>query len=150
MMGIAQKVARDFTDAVRARGQSYHAKGRVSLISAVPDAVTAKVRGTAQYRVRLRIRGGKLYASCTCPYFGPTGEPCKHLWATILMADSRALLSAAPVRPLRLVSDLSRRQREANGPPVAPTPGVPHGYPQPQQPQRPHGKHRGRSAGPGR
>jgi SNF2-related domain/Helicase conserved C-terminal domain/SWIM zinc finger len=151
-MGIAQKVARDFADAVRARGQSYHAKGRVSLISSMPDAVTARVRGTAQYRVKLRIRGINLFASCTCPYFGPTGEPCKHLWATILMADSRSLLSAAPVRPLRLVSDLPRRQREGNGPVVGPAVGparLPgpgsHAQGRPQSP-----KQRGRGTGPGR
>src|SRR5580704_8159726 len=136
-MGIAQKVARDFADAVRARGQSYHAKGRVSLISAVPGAVTAKVRGTPQYRVKLRIRGAKLYGSCTCPYFGPTGEPCKHLWATILMTDARALLSAAPVRPLRLVPDLSRRQRDGN---VLPPPVDGQGQPYPPQAHPPQSR----------
>ncbi len=35
MMGIAQKVSRDFSDAVRSRGQSYFAKGRVVVTAAV-------------------------------------------------------------------------------------------------------------------
>ena len=56
-MGIAQKVARNFSDAVRSRGQSYFSKGRVSLISAKPNEVVAKVRGTTKYRVRVRLRG---------------------------------------------------------------------------------------------
>src|SRR3954462_7102665 len=109
MMGIAQKISRTFTDAVRSRGQSYFAKGRVIVSAAVAGEVIAKVRGTAKYRVRLRIRGTKLHVSCTCPYFTPTGDPCKHIWATVLVADARNLLQAPPVRPLKLVSDLPRR-----------------------------------------
>jgi superfamily II DNA or RNA helicase len=110
-MGIAQKVACEFSDAVRARGQSYLVKGRVSLIAAAPDALMARVRGTESYRVRLRMRSGKLFASCTCPYYGTNGEPCKHLWATILLADARALLPPTPGRPLRLITELPKRQR---------------------------------------
>ena len=87
MMGIAQKFSRVFSDAVRSRGQSYFAKGRVAFTAAKVGEVMARVRGTAKYRVRLRVRGGKLHVSCTCPYFGPQGEPCKHIWASILMAD---------------------------------------------------------------
>src|SRR5947199_8366582 len=100
MMGIAQKVARDFADGVRSRGQSYFAKGRVSILRAAPGEVAAKVRGTTAYKVRLKLRGVRLLASCTCPYFSPTGVPCKHLWATVLAADARGLLPSPPVRPL--------------------------------------------------
>src|SRR5262245_20971503 len=99
MMGIAQKVSRDFSDSVRARGQSYFSKGQVAIAATKPGEVTARVRGTTKYRVRLRVRGSKLHASCTCPYFVPSGEPCKHLWATILLADTRGLLVSPPVRP---------------------------------------------------
>jgi len=113
MMGIAQKVSRDFHDAVRSRGQSYFAKGRVVITGTTAGEVVARVRGTAKYRVRLRLRGGKLHVTCSCPYFTPTGDPCKHLWATILMADSRGLLPSAPARPLVLVSDPPRRPAEA-------------------------------------
>src|SRR5436305_15158654 len=82
MMGIAQKVAREFSDAVRSRGQSYFAKGRVAITASSAGEVVAKVKGTEKYKVRLRLRGIKLIASCSCPYFGPAGAPCKHLWAT--------------------------------------------------------------------
>lgn len=126
-MGIAQKVSREFSDAVRSRGQSYFAKGRVAISAAAPGEVIARVRGTAKYRVRLRIRGAKLHASCTCPYFGPSGEPCKHIWATVLLADSRGLLQAPPVRPLKLVSDQPRRA-SGTGPGTGPGAEVqPHG-----------------------
>src|SRR5271157_2425038 len=109
MMGIAQKVARNFNDAVRSRGQSYFVKGRVTVMAARPGEVVAKVRGTSKYRVRLRMRGSKLLASCTCPYFSPQGEPCKHLWATLLLADSRGFLQTAPSFAVRFVPELPRR-----------------------------------------
>src|SRR5271165_4867620 len=114
-MGIAQKVARNFSDAVRSRGQSYFSKGRVTMMSAKPNEVVAKVRGTTKYRVRVRLRGAKLLTSCTCPYFSPQGEPCKHLWATLLLADSRGLLQTAPSFVVRLVPEPARRGPASEG-----------------------------------
>src|SRR5439155_434766 len=110
MMGIAQKVARDFTEGVRSRGQSYFTKGRVVILSTAVDEVVTKVRGTTHYRVRLRMRGGRLLASCTCPYFGPTGAPCKHIWASVLAVDARSLLYSPPIRPLTLVAVPSKKK----------------------------------------
>jgi len=109
MMGITQKVARNFSDAVRSRGQAYFSKGRVSLMSGKPNEVVARVRGTAKYRVRARLRGARLLASCSCPYFGPQGEPCKHLWATLLLADARNHLQSPPEMPVRLVAEAPRQ-----------------------------------------
>ncbi len=129
-MGIAQKVSREFADGVRSRGQSYFAKGRVAISSAkAGEIVVAKVKGTEPYKVKLRVRGGRLHASCTCPYFGPEGEPCKHLWATILAADAKGLLQAAPVRPLRLVPDVryhvQQQQQQALDEGLPPPPALP-------------------------
>ena len=121
MIGIAQKVARNFSDAVRSRGQSYFVKGRVSVMAAKAGEVVAKVRGTSKYRVRLRMRGSKLLASCTCPYFSPQGEPCKHLWATLLLAEARGLLQSAPVFPVQLGAG-------------KPTPVINGGLPDPKNP----------------
>ncbi len=150
-MGIAQKVSREFADGVRARGQSYFAKGRVAVTSAkAGEIVVAKVRGTEAYKVKLRVRGTRLHASCTCPYFGPEGEPCKHLWATILAADAKGLLQAVPVRPLKLVPDVRFHIQQQppghspqgpppeNGPPPGPGPSPylgppPYGPPSPPQ-----------------
>ena len=132
MMGIAQKVAREFADGVRSRGQSYFAKGRVAITSAkAGEIVAAKVRGTETYKVKLRLRGNRLSASCTCPYFGPDGEPCKHLWATILATDARAILVTPPDRPLKLLVDVryhiqllqAQQQAEAEAQAQGQTPG---------------------------
>src|SRR5262249_54736560 len=122
MMGIAQKVARNFSDAVRSRGQSYFVKGRVTVIAARAGEVIARVRGTSKYRVRVRLRGSKLLASCTCPYFNPQGEPCKHLWATLLLAEARGLLQSPPVFPVHLVTESPRQaSHEGLGEPRAST-----------------------------
>ncbi len=131
-MGIAQKVARQFADGVRSRGRSYFDKGRVVVTSAkAGQIVVAKVRGTDAYKVKLRLRNGKLHASCTCLYFGPQGEPCKHIWATVLVADARQLLPWPPNRPLRLIPDV-RHFQPNNGPSPsghAPSQGPPYpGY----------------------
>jgi len=130
MMGIAQKVAREFSDAVRSRGQSYFAKNRVVITASSAGEVVARVRGTEKYKVRLRLRGIKLVATCSCPYFGPAGAPCKHLWATVLAADARGLLAAAPARHLRLVTGPA----PGHDPNQGPAPGQP-----PHQQQRPDG-----------
>lgn len=106
-MGIAQKVSREFAEGVLARGQIYFSKGKVTITSSKPgEVVVAKVRGTETYKVRLRLRQNQLHASCTCPFFGPQGEPCKHIWATILATDARGLMPVAPVRPMRLIADM--------------------------------------------
>ena len=124
MMGIAQKVARNFSDAVRSRGQSYFVKGRVTLMTARAGEVVARVRGTSKYRVRVRLRGSKLLASCTCPYFSPQGEPCKHLWATLLLAEARGLLQSAPVFPVHLVTESPRRASVEGSPENKISPGA--------------------------
>jgi len=123
-MGIAQKLVRNFNDAVRVRGQAYFAKGRVSLLAAKANEVVARVRGTTKYRVRLRLRGTRLLASCNCPYFSPQGDPCKHLWATLLLAESRGLLQTPPLVPVKLVSEAPRQP--PSGAPGA-SPGTPLG-----------------------
>src|SRR3712207_7013975 len=52
---------------VRDRGRSYFDRGRVQITSAkAGEIAVAKVRGTEPYRVKLRVRGGRLHASCTC------------------------------------------------------------------------------------
>ena len=126
-MGIAQKVARRFSDAVRSRGQSYFVKGRVTVITARAGEIVTRVRGTAKYRVRLRMRGSKLLASCTCPYFKPQGEPCKHLWATLLLAEGRGLLQSPPVFPVHLVTESPRCSIAAGSPEVGGKSGLEQG-----------------------
>jgi len=60
-----------------ARGEGYFASGQVRAIAEHEDAVTAKVLGTREYRVKLWVADGDLEFSCTCPV-GTDGAFCKH------------------------------------------------------------------------
>ena len=59
------------------RGEDYFASGQVRALAEHEGTVTAKVRGTREYRVKLWIEGGHLEYSCTCPV-GTDGAFCKH------------------------------------------------------------------------
>ena len=75
-----------FSEASRSRGVRYAAQGRVTIADATHDWLAADVRGTEVYEVEIHDEGAALHASCTCPHFAGSGVPCKHLWATLLVA----------------------------------------------------------------
>ena len=76
---------------VRERGRQYFQTGKVQIVSAGPEVVEAAVSGSEEYRVSLRREEANLWVFCTCAFF-ETGEPCKHVWATVLAADERKAL----------------------------------------------------------
>jgi superfamily II DNA or RNA helicase len=53
----------------------------------------ARVRGSRVYDVEITWDDGGLVLFCDCPYF-ESGEPCKHLWATILASDAKDYFSS--------------------------------------------------------
>lgn len=59
------------------RGEDYFLNGRVKAIAEHKGAITAKVRGTRPYQVKLWVEKENLEYSCTCPV-GADGEFCKH------------------------------------------------------------------------
>jgi len=63
------------------RGLAYFRHGAVSRLRAGEEAISARVRGTRPYTVRLWVDGRELRWDCTCP-LGRDGEFCKHLVAT--------------------------------------------------------------------
>jgi SNF2 family DNA or RNA helicase len=74
------------------RGMSVYDNRVVHIIKGDESLVTAIVRGSANYSVRLARQAKTVAASCTCPYFDTDGV-CKHIWATLLEADGREYLS---------------------------------------------------------
>src|SRR5947209_19389413 len=104
VMALAEQFARVFTKGVRARGYSYFRSGRVNVTYSDAAVVRASVRGNQRYWVELQLRRDALHVSCTCPYFAPTGEPCKHIWATVLKADADGLLPALRGRRLSMMA----------------------------------------------
>ncbi|MBI2218961.1 MAG: SWIM zinc finger family protein [Candidatus Rokubacteria bacterium] len=59
------------------RGEDYFAGGEVRALAEHEGTITAKVRGTREYRVKLWAEDGELDYSCTCPV-GTDGAFCKH------------------------------------------------------------------------
>ena len=59
------------------RGENYFAAGQVISLVEHAGKLTATVKGTEDYRVKLSVRDGALDYDCTCP-MGVDGAFCKH------------------------------------------------------------------------
>src|SRR6266498_2008571 len=88
-------LARRFPEAVRQRGAACQRAGAVTVTYATPSVIRAVALGTEEYDVQIAVEYGTLVLSCSCPAFERDG-PCKHLWATALVADERRMLAAMP------------------------------------------------------
>ena len=91
------ELARRFSETVRQRGAVCQRAGLVTIKQASPTAIRAVATGTERYDVRIEVDDRALVLSCSCPAFENDG-PCKHLWATALVADERRMLAAIPSR----------------------------------------------------
>jgi superfamily II DNA or RNA helicase len=104
-MSLKSRFAPQFNPRIRDRGLSYFRSGKVKILKHSDSHVLAQVAGTLEYFVKLTLTLHSLDIACTCPYFAD-GEDCKHVWATILAADSKNYLSEVDLHgPLRLVYD---------------------------------------------
>ena len=63
------------------RGKRYFEQGRVKALKVSEGTVSARVRGSDWYNVRLRAGAGGIEGECTCPV-GRDGLLCKHCVAT--------------------------------------------------------------------
>lgn len=89
---IPAELSREFTHGARARGEQYVAERRIQLLPPEPLLVQAIAQGSAPWRVMLDATGGDgLSLSCACPFAVDRGY-CKHLWATLRVADEQRLL----------------------------------------------------------
>jgi uncharacterized Zn finger protein len=59
------------------RGNDYYQRGRVISLVEDRNTITAKVRGSKNYRVELTLHKNRLTGSCTCP-MDDMGVFCKH------------------------------------------------------------------------
>jgi superfamily II DNA or RNA helicase len=99
---LTAKLSHQFSPDVRQRGQAYHLRGRVRIRHGSQQEVDASVTGSREYDVMLGLEGSVFRMWCDCGYFDSTG-PCKHLWATVLTADERGLLTDATTRDLKFL-----------------------------------------------
>ena len=72
-----------------ARGSSYHAAGRVEILSSRAGRITAKVFGSETYEASLKPDTDHPAGDCSCPAFAGVGW-CKHLVAVALAANDLA------------------------------------------------------------
>ena len=94
-MNLSARLTRDFSTTTRSRGRNYYRSGMVRIEDGSDSSVIAHVRGSRVYKVSLDLDAdGTLFVECDCPYFDREGE-CKHIWATILAAESQGYLSRA-------------------------------------------------------
>ncbi|HEV7682737.1 MAG TPA: SNF2-related protein [Pyrinomonadaceae bacterium] len=104
-MSLKGRLAQEFAGKIRDRGFAYFRTSAVDIFGQSQFQVDARVKGGQVYLVRLKLGRASLNVACTCAYF-EKGEKCKHVWATMLSADSlRYLKDADLVTPLNLVLD---------------------------------------------
>jgi superfamily II DNA or RNA helicase len=93
-MLVSEKIAKYFDGNVRSRGRDYFLRGAVKITRAQRGDIEAQVRGSMTYLVELVRDDDAMIASCTCPHY-EEGAFCKHIWATVLTAESKRLLAPA-------------------------------------------------------
>ena len=104
-MSLKSRFSPQFNPKIRDRGFAYFRAGAVKILENSESYVLAEVRGTLVYFVQLTLTSNSLEVACTCPYF-LDGEDCKHIWATMLAADSKNYLSEVDLHgPLKLNYD---------------------------------------------
>ena len=77
--------------AVRSRGSRYYSSGNVHIQRGSATHVEAVVQGSSKYSVQVHVDDRKVVVVCDCPFFDSEGI-CKHIWATLLAAESDGYL----------------------------------------------------------
>ena len=88
------------------RGEAYFKEGRVDKLTRAKGVLTAEVKGTTTYEVRIWATADGLAYKCQCP-FGTEGMFCKHAIAVALAWAS----GAAIVEELSLEQELKSLTR---------------------------------------
>jgi superfamily II DNA or RNA helicase len=82
----------------RSRGESCFEQGNVSIQHGSSRSVIAQVQDAKAYDVRLDLEGDTLLVECRCPLF-KHDRICRHVWATILAAESQKYMGDASSIP---------------------------------------------------
>jgi superfamily II DNA or RNA helicase len=88
-MALTKKFADEFTHNAQHEGAKIFYAGGVKFEDRLPDQIEAVVQGGRPYSVFLGREKGLVRYSCDCPYYDSTGDPCKHVWATLLAAEQK-------------------------------------------------------------
>jgi superfamily II DNA or RNA helicase len=95
---LAELLENRFRGDIRYRGDAYLKAERVAITHVSEESVFGSVRDGAEYHTQLVRSNGDLKLACSCAEETGRKVPCKHLWATVLAADSGGYVSPA-LRP---------------------------------------------------
>src|SRR5258708_38568479 len=91
---LTTRVVGSFSRTSRDKGHVLAQARRVTFDLVNDTDIFATVRGeTGVYEVELTEEDGALCVSCTCPHCADHGQCCKHIWATLAMAEKEGHLS---------------------------------------------------------
>ena len=120
-MSLTHSLSSHFSRTVRHRGENYANLHRVEILKGGEALVEAQVTGSQAYFVSLDLEDTVLLANCDCPY-AEGGEACKHIWATLMIAERRGYLHTVTSNvSFRLAADddftgSDEEDREPSGP----------------------------------
>ncbi|MBI2193496.1 MAG: SWIM zinc finger family protein [Planctomycetes bacterium] len=116
-MSLTTQLSPFFSSTARNRGRSYFAARSVRIVSGDDFHVDALVQGGSLYTVGLYRRQSSVIISCTCPYYTGGMGACKHVWATLLAAESKAYLagSGSVIRSLQYLDPSEMMAKEEDG-----------------------------------
>ena len=98
-MRLSDTLASHVTSSTRSRGLDYFTSGAVASLEQRDGIVQATVVGSEDYDVWIEPAGKRLRVSCTCPHFADHLQICKHIWATILAAETEGMSIIEPGIP---------------------------------------------------
>jgi superfamily II DNA or RNA helicase len=98
-MTLTTNVTAQVQKKVRDRGREYFWSGAVTIHEGDAWYVNATVQGSRRYEVSLSREKQGITAWCTCPSCEENLQVCKHIWATLLAAESQGCLKGDDSRP---------------------------------------------------
>jgi hypothetical protein len=99
-MTLAELLQNRFRADLRHRGAAYIEAERITLVRVTPENIFGIVQDGAEFQTQLRYQPDDVVMFCTCEQYAKS-KVCKHLWATVLAADSGGYISST-LRPGRI------------------------------------------------
>jgi len=116
-MSIEKLLSRAFPAHIRLRGRAYAEGGLVRLAAVSENEAEFRISGASQYKVHIKFKPElkEVRLDCDCPFaFG--GDPCKHLWASVLVSDRKKILpqlAAGEVIDVAFGPDVAEQDEES-------------------------------------
>ena len=97
-MSLSRILESRFRGDIRFRGAAYVQNERVEIAHVTPDRVYGVVRDNEEFQTQLSRTESQLVTFCTCAKPGQQEVNCKHVWATILLAEADGYMNGG-IRP---------------------------------------------------